>query len=540
MKVSIPKERIDQIVSKYGCTFDDAIKAYLEANSEATQTFDDTLENILRKKKPAPLVKAHTPAEIKEHLDKYVIGQDNYKKRLSVAAAYHFAVVKKLGVISPEEKAAVKRFRKKNTLIAGPTGSGKTYSAEVLSDLLDVPINIVDATDYTEVGYVGKNADDMIRELIDMAPGESKREKADFITRFGGLIFIDEMDKKAKDTGIIGHDISREGFQRAVLKLIERKFIPVDNPYSPASQIQEAIDLQHGTKQDKSKSMISTENILFILGGSFQRTTDDLESIVKKRIERGTGRVKEDGSITVTGFSTPEDDKTRKRAYKNYYHDAEAEDYIRFGLIPELVGRAPIRTYVNPLSKNDLIRIMTETEDSILNQYKFEFALFGIEIEFEPDAIEYVADQAENSKTGARALVSVWERILTDFQFALPGKNFRKLTISKELCERPTDLLLELMQKSPILDFVERFRTDTGILLIIEEECEKYIEDYAIERNIQVSEAVQKLLSGVRALNYMNIDGKYVVTIEMLRDEKYFDNLYVRWHEEQLTKASQV
>ncbi|MFZ2956696.1 MAG: AAA family ATPase [Candidatus Ozemobacteraceae bacterium] len=538
MKVSIPKEKIDQIVSKYGCTPEEAVKAYLEGNSEAIQTFDDTLENILRKKKPAPLVKTHTPTEIKEHLDKYVIGQDNYKKRLSVAAAYHFAVVKKLGEISPEEKAAVKRFRKKNTIIAGPTGSGKTYSAEVLSDLLEVPINIVDATDYTEVGYVGKNADDMIRELIDMAPGENKREKADFITRFGGLIFIDEMDKKAKDSGLIGHDISREGFQRAVLKLIERKYIPVENPYSPASQIQEMIDMQRGTKQDKSKSMISTENILFILGGSFQRITDDLESIIKKRIEHGKGRVKEDGSITVTGFSAQKDDKTPKNSYRNYYPDAEADDYIRFGLIPELVGRAPIRTYVNPLSKNDLVRIMTETEDSILNQYKFEFALFGIDIEFEPGAIEYVADQAENSKTGARALVSVWERILTDFQFALPGRNFRKLTVTKRLCERPTDLLLEFLQKSPILDFVERFRADTGVLLVIGEECEKYIQVYAVERNIQVSEAVQKLLSGARALNYMNIAGEYVVTIDMLLDEKYFDNLYVRWHEEQLGKTS--
>ena len=168
------------------------------------------------------------PKRSKVHLDKYVIGQEEYKKRLSIAAAYHFAMIKYLS--DHPDQASVKRFRKKNTLIAGPSGSGKTYCVEVLGDLLQVPTLIVDATDYTEAGYVGKSADDMIRELVDLAPGDTRPDQARFISRYGGLICIDEIDKKAKQGTVIGHDISREGFQRSVLKLIERKLVSITQP----------------------------------------------------------------------------------------------------------------------------------------------------------------------------------------------------------------------------------------------------------------------------------------------------------------------
>ena len=161
----------------------------------------------------------------------------------------------------------------KNTLISGPSGSGKTYCIEVLGDYLQIPTLIVDATDYTEMGYVGKSSEDMIRELIDMAPGSNKKEQAEFVAKNGGIIFIDELDKKAKESyngWSGGHDIAREGFQRSVLKILERKSVLIENPYSPVSQIQEAMELQQG-KTDKKEKMISTENILFILGGSFER-----------------------------------------------------------------------------------------------------------------------------------------------------------------------------------------------------------------------------------------------------------------------------
>jgi endopeptidase Clp ATP-binding regulatory subunit ClpX len=427
------------------------------------------------------------------------------------------------------EDVSVKRFRKKNTLISGPSGSGKTYCVEVLGDLLQIPTLIVDATDYTEAGYVGKSADDMIRELIELAPGGSRPEQAKFISKYGGLIFIDEIDKKAKDGTAVGHDISREGFQRSVLKLIERKAVTIHNPLSPAAQFEEMVS--RGKKSGQLENMVSTENILFILGGSFERRQDNLESIVKQRLKH-RGRLQDDGSIEIKGFSSGETESDRAKL-SNYYKAAEADDYIRFGLLPEMVGRSPIRTYVNLLSKNDLVRIMRDTEDSILHQYALEFKLFGITIEFAPDAVEYVAGVAENRKTGARALVSVWENILTDFQFELPGSSFTCLTVNRALCKDPNDALLKMLERSPFADFVENFEREYGIKLILDEEVQGFIEAHARLNRIQVSEILKKLFFRASALNYMGTKKAFQITNEMIEDEKYFDKLFASWYEGQ-------
>ncbi|MBU0987485.1 MAG: AAA family ATPase [Proteobacteria bacterium] len=532
MKISIPKEALNQITNDYNCTEEEAAKAYLDAQDRASEAFKAFLDerfDSCKKPKGMPVPKIYTPKEIKSYLDKYVVGQEEYKKRLAIAAAYHFAMIKHLRE-NPDD-ATVIRFRKKNTVTSGPSGSGKTYCLEVMGDLLQVPTLIVDATDYTEAGYVGKSADDMIRELIDLAPGYDREEQARFISKYGGMICIDEIDKKAKNGAVSGHDISREGFQRSVLKLIERKQVSINNPYSAASQIQEVMDRQRGVKTDKKESMISTDNILFILGGSFERSHDSLESIVKKRLQH-KGRVHENGSIEIIGFSA-DDKKQPSGQLQNYYKKAEAEDFIKFGLLPELIGRSPIRTFVNLLSKNDLIRIMLQTEDSILHQYRLEFKLFNIDVEFTPEAVEKVAEISENRKTGARALVSVWENILTDFQFELPGSNFTRLEITPELCERPKDVLLEMLEKSPFVDFVENFRKEYGIELILDEDVQQYLEQHAQSTNIQVSEALRKLLAGLSALNYMGIKKPYKITREMLQDEKYFDKLFATWYENQ-------
>lgn len=544
VRVSIPREALEQIMKTYGVDEAAASRAFLDAQDQATESFHRALsERFGRREEVKPAsgrfkVPVHTPRQIKEHLDKYVIGQEEYKKRVSIATAYHFAMLKFLH--EHPEQTTVNRFRKKNTITAGPSGSGKTYCIEVLGDLLEVPTLIVDATDYTEAGYVGKSADDMIRELIDLAPGASRKEQANFVATHGGLIFIDEIDKKAKESGLIGHDISREGFQRAVLKLIERKQVPVDNPYSPASQIQEAMDRQRGLESQKSENMISTEKILFILGGSFERPQENLEAIVKKRLASRGGRLTDDGSPVIQGFASAAEDDGRPERYRNYYPEATADDFIRFGLIPELVGRSPIRTFVNLLSKNDLIRIMTATEDSILNQYRMEFLLYGIDLVIEPSAVDYVAEISENKRTGARALVSVWETILTDFQFELPGSSFTRLTVNRDLCERPRDALLKMLEKSPFADFEEAFRREYGLELILREDAQQYIEEFAASKGVQVSDAIKQCLASVNALNYMNVSGPYTITREMVEDAGYFDRLFTQWHQKSEAAAGGV
>jgi endopeptidase Clp ATP-binding regulatory subunit ClpX len=534
MKVQIPREEIDRIMKQYECTESQAIKAYLDARSASKEAFEDELRVQLGSKKEdgtwhVPIL---TPKEIKVHLDKYVIGQEEYKKRLSIAAAFHFAILRHLDESSEVEEPPVKRFRKKNTIIAGPSGSGKTYSAEVLGDLLEMPTLIVDATDYTEAGYVGKSADDMIRELIDVAPGHTRQEQADFVNRHGGIIFIDEIDKKAKDRNLIGHDISREGFQRAVLKLIERKYISIENPMSPASHFRDAFSKGREKDPRKQKNMISTERILFIVGGSFHRPHNDLESIVKDRVKHEGGRIKEDGSFMVVGFGSGGQGK-KTRTIENSYKEANADDYIRFGLIPELVGRIPIRSHVNLLSKNDLVRIMRDTEDSIIHQYTLEFKAFGIDLKIEESSIQYIAELAENKKTGARALVSVWENILTDFQFELPGSNFKELIVTEALCRTPKDALLKMLKRSPFVDYMENFRREYGIELELNEEVENYVENYAREHRLQVSSALKKLLKQASTLNYMNVKGKFPITLEMLKNNNYFNDLFTDWFQSQ-------
>jgi ATP-dependent Clp protease ATP-binding subunit ClpX len=519
-------------MKQYECTEAQAIKAYLDAREASKTAFEDELRQHLGSKKEDEKwqVNIYTPRRIKEHLDKYIISQEEYKKRLSIAAAFHFAILKLMD--EETEDLPVKRFRKKNTIIAGPSGSGKTYSAEVLGDLLELPTLIVDATDYTEAGYVGKSADDMIRELIDVAPGHTRQEQADFVNKHGGIIFIDEIDKKAKDRNLFGHDISREGFQRAVLKLIERKYISIENPMSPASHFKDTLTKGRSKDPRKQKNMISTERILFVVGGSFQRPNNDLESIVKDRVKHEGGYIKEDGSFMVVGFGTDERGK-KTRTIENSYKEANADDFIRFGLIPELVGRIPIRSHVNLLSKNDLVRIMRDTEDSIIHQYILEFKAFGIDLNIEESAIQYVAKQAENKKTGARALVSVWENILTDFQFELPGSNFKELVVTEELCRKPNDALLAMLKRSPFVDYIENFNKEYGIQLALPKEVETYVENYAEENKIQISAALKKLLKQASTLNYMNIKGKFEITLEMLENQNYFNDFFTAWYQEQ-------
>jgi hypothetical protein len=182
---------------------------------------------------------------------------------------------------------------------------------------------------------------------------------------------------------------------------------------------------------------------------------------------------------------------------------------------------------------------MNDTEDSILDQYKMEFNVFDIELEISNDAIDYVAEFAENSKTGARALVSVWEGILTDFQFELPGSNFKRLTVTRELCERPRDMLLKMLEKSPFVDYIEGFKREYGIELILDEEVQNYIEEMAKRENTEISATIKKLLSGASALNYMHHRDPFKITKEMLDDPKYFDELFIEWHEKQMKQDTQ-
>lgn len=415
------------------------------------------------------------PREVKAHLDRFVIRQDEAKKVLGIAVCDHYNNARTMA--SRDPSAPRLEYAKQNVLIAGPTGVGKTYLVKHVADLVGVPFVKADATKFSETGYVGGDVEDLVRELVRKADGNVALAQY-------GIIYIDEIDKIAAASESVGRDVSGRGVQTTLLKLMEETEVALRGGNDIQSQIQAALEFQKRGKI--TRETINTRHILFIVSGAFEKLAD----IVGRRLKKSR-----------IGFAA--DPTVPPEASAELLAMAETRDFVDFGLEPEFIGRLPVRVVCRSLAEGDLFDILKQSEGSLVRQYERAFAAYGIEAVFTDDALRRIASLAVRENTGARGLMTVSERLLRDFKYNLPGTPVRTLEITPAVLENPDAAIERLLrageeearqaQRLVIGQFAERFGEQHGFRFVFAPETVEAILLKAVEKNISARDLCEGL-----------------------------------------------
>lgn len=418
------------------------------------------------------------PREIKDHLDRFVIKQDEAKKALSIAVCDHYnhaKYLRRLQETDPEEAAKIE-FAKQNVIVVGPTGVGKTYLVKHIAELIGVPFVKADATKFSETGYVGADVDDLVRELVRKADGDV--ELAEY-----GIVYIDEIDKIATASNIGGRDVSGRGVQTTLLKLMEETEVAVRNPQDMQSQMQAMFEMSRGNKP--SRDTINTRHVLFIVSGAFS----GLEKIVEKRLRQGA-----------IGFGA---EQALAGDQDVLQESVTTQDFIDFGFEAEFIGRLPVRVVCDHLEASDLFDIMKHSEGSLIRQYEREFEAFGIQAQFADSALEKIAEAAAGEKTGARGLMTVCEKLFRPFKFELPGTPVTELAINGDLVTAPDEVLSRILEAAGSVEdsrlmgevsaFRRKFEEEHGCRLLFESAAINRLGELAEEQGRSVLQLCEEL-----------------------------------------------
>jgi len=390
------------------------------------------------------------PRDIKRHLDRFVIRQDDAKKALAIAVCDHYNHARHAAELARDEADQLE-YTKQNVIIVGPTGVGKTYLVKHVAELIGVPFVKADATKFSETGYVGGDVDDLVRELVHQADGNAELAKY-------GIIYIDEVDKIATAGEAIGRDVSGRGVQTALLKLMEETEVPLRSANDLQGQLQAAFEFQR--KGKLARESINTRHILFIVSGAFEK----LGKVVERRKKQAR-----------MGFGA---DTSGSSELSGNLREARTEDFVDFGMEPEFMGRLPVRVTCEPLQPSDLFEILKRSEGSILRQYTRDFQAYGIEPSFTDGALQEIARLAAMEKTGARGLLTVCERTFRDYKFELPDSGVQSLTVDENVVKEPAGQLEailesgaeehEKIQREAIEEFCSVFSSQHGVTIEFE------------------------------------------------------------------------